>query len=70
LRHQALELGNSFYALARELWHRRKHGYVRRFIWRLHDSFQALVGNSVVATTCGRAMTSGVAGLSAVAIPT
>jgi len=58
------------YPLARESWHRRKHGYVRRAIRRLLNSFHALVGKSVVANTSGRAMISGVAGKSSISIPT
>jgi hypothetical protein len=58
------------YPLAREFWHRRKHGYVRRAILRMRHSSHSLVGNSVVANTSGRSMTSGGARKSSVPIPT
>jgi len=58
------------YPLPRTLWCRRKHRYVRRAIRRLSSSLHTVLGNSIVANTSGRTMTSGGSHNSSIASPT
>ena len=69
-RHTGHGISCSFHLCARQTWRRRKHGFVRRTINRLAAASHALVGNSVVCNTSGRAMTSGGSQTSSRPVPT
>jgi hypothetical protein len=55
--------------LARNVWHKRKGGYVRRAVHRLLIAIYRLAGSPVVANTCCSGALMSAASLSASSIP-
>jgi len=61
---------SAFRFLARESWHRRKHGFVRRTVRRTRGAAYALLGSAIVSNTSGRVLSPGSARKSTVSLPT
>jgi len=59
-----------FFMLARERWHRRKHGYARRPVRRVRGCGHQLFGSAIISNTSGRALSSGSARSFSVCVPT